>query len=62
MCWPLLRNYFRDICLHPRREISMPAVDSLKQLALKLVKLRIEAVPHEALLETFLHVFERSGV
>lgn len=40
----------------------MPAVDSLKQLALKLVKLRIEAVPHEALLETFLHVFERSGV
>ncbi len=62
MCWPLLRNYFRDICLHPRREISMPAVDSLKQLALKLVKLRIEAVPHEALFETFLHVFERSGV
>lgn len=40
----------------------MPAVDSLKQFALKLVKLRIEAVPHDALLETFLDVFERSGV
>lgn len=35
----------------------MPAVDSLKQTALKLVKLRIEAVPHGALLEIFLHVF-----
>ena len=40
----------------------MSAIDSLKQLSLKLVKLRIEAVPHDALLSTFLYVFERSGV
>ena len=40
----------------------MSAIDSLKQLAMKLVRLRIEAVPHDALFECFLYVFERSGV
>jgi len=58
--WQLMQDYFRDICLHPRREVSMAAVDSLKQMVLKLLKLREEAVPHEALMETFLHIFERS--
>jgi len=44
--WQLLDRYFRDICLHPRREIAMAAIDSYKQLTLKLFKLREEPVPH----------------
>lgn len=40
----------------------MPAVDCLKQLGLKLISQRIQAIPHDALLSTFLFVFERSGV
>jgi hypothetical protein len=40
----------------------MAAIDSLKQLSMKLVKLRMMAVPHDALISTFLYVFERSGV
>lgn len=38
----------------------MAAIDSLKQLTLKLLKLRNEAIRHDALMETFLHIFERS--
>lgn len=38
----------------------MSAVDSFKQMVLKLLKLQEEAVPHEALMDTFLHIFERS--
>ena len=43
----------------------MPAVDCLKQLSMKLINQRIDEdppVPHDALLSTFLYVFERSGV
>ena len=71
LCWGLLRDYFKDICLHPRRDISMPAVDCLKQFSMKLINQKIDAVhqngvrhdavPHDALLSTFFYVFERSG-
>ncbi len=37
--WPTIEVYFRNICLHPKREISMAAIDSYKQLSLKIFKL-----------------------
>ena len=27
--WPLLEKYFKDICLHPRKDVAMGGVDSL---------------------------------
>lgn len=38
--WPTMRAYFRNICLHPRKEISMSAIDSYKQLTMKMLKLK----------------------
>lgn len=38
----------------------MAAIDSYKQLTLKLFKLHEEAVPHEAIMDTYCHIFERS--
>lgn len=34
--WPMISGYFRDICLHLRKDIAMAAIDSFKQLTLKI--------------------------
>jgi hypothetical protein len=37
--WPLLQDFFVKLCLHPRSNIGMAAIDSLKQLTLKLMRI-----------------------
>jgi hypothetical protein len=61
--WPTIRNYFRSICIYPRREIAMSAIDSYKQLTLKMMKLnqgKEGNVSHQELMSVYLYVFERS--
>lgn len=58
--WPTIKNYFRNICVHPRKEIAMSAIDSYKQLTMKILKLKNPQISHRELLEIYLYVFERS--
>lgn len=37
--WPLLQDFFVKLCLHPRSNIGMAAIDSLKQLTMKLMRI-----------------------
>lgn len=58
--WPTIQNYFRNICVHPRKDIAMSAIDSYKQLTMKILKLNNTHIRHRELLEIYLYVFERS--
>lgn len=60
--WPLLHDFYVKLCLHPRTNISISAIDSLKQLALKLMRLpEDEVIQQSTFLSPFLYVYERSG-
>lgn len=37
--WPVLQDFFVKLCLHPRSNIGMAAIDSLKQLTMKLMRI-----------------------
>jgi hypothetical protein len=41
--WGTIEAYFKGICLHPMKQISMAAIDSYKQLSLKIFKIKPSA-------------------
>lgn len=55
--WPTIRNYFRNICVHPRKDIAMSAIDSYKQLTMKILKLKNKHINHLDLMGIYLYVF-----
>jgi len=60
--WPLLQDFFVKLCLHPRSNIGMAAIDSLKQLTMKLMRIpEDEVLQQRQFLEPFQYVYDRSG-
>ena len=60
--WRILEEFFIRMCLHPVPKICMSALDSLKQVTLKLIKIP-EKAPFEqrVFMSPFLDVFDRSN-
>ena len=58
--WGTVEIYFRNICLHPKRDIAMSAIDSFKQFTMKVFKIE-RGVDHGQVMDTYLHIFERSN-
>lgn len=60
--WRVLEDFFIRMGLHPKQSIAMAAIDSLKQVTLKLMRLP-ENPPFEQkiYMSPFLDVFDRSN-
>lgn len=61
--WGTIEVYFKGICLHPMKQISMAAIDSYKQLSLKIFKIKphhkenFTSINHSRVLSTYLYIF-----
>lgn len=64
--WPHLERFYLNICLHPKRDIAMAAIDSYKQLLMKIIPLNYNIekdckIALGLMLEVYFQVFERSN-